>query len=308
MNINEYPPKEITQLEMSCFGYNDARQEFSFKLTNYYNSENTTFGCKCYAEDNTMIHLNDIPVDNTHMQEIREITAKHDFEKIRQRYLDNNESTPERESVRLDFYREGGEKEHVKLWADQLTDTGLADLLKLFFGIANTLMGNGGKLPLRAEDIVMLSCGGRELPRGGKYELREQDDSKIMFSWPSKGGDSGWDVFTNTVDVDYMHMDTLRGIVEHRGIVAPKTVMLKSLYPDDNYNIFEEDFMPSPLEVHWKAVPLSYDQHTWSRTSWLRLSKPTNGSDDLLDFMRNLAMTYAKEATSTFSHRNGPTR
>ena len=293
---------------MSYSGNNDAGHGFSFKLSDSYSAGNITFDCECYTEDKTMIHLVGIPVDSTYMEKLREITTKHDFVNMKQIDLDNNEGNPEKGSIRLDLYLAGGIKESIRLRTDSLTDTCVDELLELYWGILNSLMGGGGKLPLRAEDIIALSYGGRELPRHGRYELREQDDGKIVFSWPSKGGETGWDIYTNTVEVDHVYMDRLRGIVEQCRVLDPKPGVLVSLSPDEKLNMFEEDLKPPPIEVHWKAVRLSYNQHNWSRFSWLRLSKPTNGSEELLEFLRNLATTHVREAKSEFSHRGGPSR
>ena len=308
MKMDEYPAEDITRLQMSCSGNNDAPHGFSFKLSNYYSAGNITFSCECYTEDKVLIQLNDIPVDFTYMKKMQEIAAKHDFMKMKQRDFDNNEGDPEKSSIRLDLFRASGARENIKLRTGNSTDTCVDELLELFWGIVNTLMGGGGKLPLRAEDIIAISYGSRELPRHGRYELREQDDGKIMFSWPGKGGETGWDIYINTADIDHIYMDRLRGIVEQCGILDPKPGKLVSLSSDEKFNMFEEDLKPPPLEVHWKAVQLSYNQHNWNRDSWLRLSKPTNGSAELLEFLRDLAITHANVAHSEFSHRSGPTR
>ena len=295
MKNDKYPPKDITKLEISYYN-SDTHHSFRFALSNSYRANNIMFDCDCYTEDKTMIQLNGIPVDFTYMEKMCEIAAKHDFAKMKPRDLDNYKDNPEKISVSLDLSWAGG----VKLRVDYWPDTGVDELLDFFWGIVNTLMGGDGKLPLRAADIIALSYGGRALPRHCKYELREQADGKIMLSWPSRGGETGWDIYTNTVYVDYIYMDRLRGIVEQCGLLDPKPGMLKILSPDEYLYPYEEDLKPAPLEVFWKTVQLPYTR--------LKISKPTNGGENLLEFFRNLAITHAKKAETKFSHRSGPTR
>ena len=310
MNVNEYPPEEITQLHIWCGGKSGARHGFWFKLSNYYGAGNITFDCECYTEDKTMIHLGGIPVDFIYMEKVREIAAKHNFIKMNPRDIKNYKHDPEKAQAAMDISWAGGVKEFKELRTDYWPDAGVDELLELFWGLVNLFMGGGGKqkLPMRAEDITRLSYGGRELPRYGRYELREHNDGKIMLSWPSMGGKTGWEIYSNTVKVDYMYMDRLREIVKYYGILEPKPEILKSLPPDEHLYRHREEIKPPHLEVHWKPVSLSHNQFNWDRRSWLRLSKPTNGGEALLEFFRKLAINNAKIAKTKFSHYSGPTK
>ena len=301
--------KEAIPFTLITIGYgnSDTRHGFYFTLLDAYGSGNITFDCECYTQDKQMIHLGDMPVDFGYMEKARAIAAKHNFAKMKPRIIDINQPA-KREHRGIDLYWADNRNKHQELRTDYWPRTGAPELLTLFWELVNALMGEGRQLPLRAEDIIELSYGARELPPYGSYELREEKNGKITLSWPSHGGKSGDDIYTNTVTVDDMYMERLREIVKCCGILAPKPGVLRSLPADENLYRYKEEIKPPHLEVHWRAVPQSYGQFDWNRNSWIRLSQPASGGEALLEFLRGLAINNARKAKTKFSHRSGPTK